>query len=391
MDLSYLRVLYIRASVYARTHVYTYIYISIILQYSTYVYLYTNTYRYVHIWLCSAPYSIQHRQVNQLCHSRRLRCPHLKIFGHPQCLTQDSVTKAALPQSLWFSHISAPITTGFTKPLPPTAVLAWQQEELWVKVEIVQNASGWAWEHASRCQVKFRGQQLHHAGSTVEEFCITPFGMTVGQAGSCCVLVSVLDLPPHGPAFSAAARVGDESLWSAWSDFGDLLQMLQPEVWSTDGCVIASSPLNRKMVLEWTPLCCALGAVPVECFATAVEVNTASREEVLLATSTYTARVDIIERGRHHLEVALHGFRPGMTYQFLLYAEAALPRLQGRNVQVAQSEHFHWPDVSEEWSSLVDWALPRPQPLDCRLMGGQVRLARGGMLCNCCLQVWHKS
>ena len=277
---------------------------------------------------------------------------------------QDDLAKAVLPQSLWFSHVSEPITTGFVPPLPPTLTLAWDRllSQLMVKVEFAPSrATSLAWKHASRCQVKFRDQES-------QEVCVM-LALTDNL-----ISIPISNLPAHGCEVSAAIRVGDASLWSPWSEFGERCQLLQPAVCSPNGHITVAGPVNHKVALDWSRLCCDLGTIPVECVVTLLQIHSESKDEVLLARCTCTAcskqhneDIHSDQSDRDHVEVAAHGFKPGERYQILLYAAAALPRLHPRkgpcSAPVARSEPFQWPDISEEWSCLVDWALPMPQPL----------------------------
>ena len=291
---------------------------------------------------------------------------------------QDSAAKNLLPQSLWFSHVSEPITTSFEAPLPPTLTLAYLCNQLVVQVEAPRSPGcpgpgvRDAWGQVQRCQVKFRGQLRE--GIRIEDCQTKPQSLTQGQvpAAKVCLSIPMSELPSDGFEHSAAVRVGDVSLWSCWSDFGDVLCMKQPAVWSLDGELGVSAPVNHKVTLAWRPLCCGLGAVPIDCAVTIVKVD-AANEEVLLGRCGRTARHDAggqnapSDQGEEdHLEVAAHGFQRGVVYQFFLYAKALLPQLSPQDswsLPVARSEPFQWPDVSEEWCCLVDWALPRPQPL----------------------------
>ena len=288
------------------------------------------------------------------------------------------MAKNLLPQSLWFSHVSEPITTSFEAPLPPRLMLAYPCSQLVVQVEASlgcpKRSPGDrdAWGQVQRCQVKFRGQLRE--GIRIEDCPAKPQSLTEGHvsAGKACLSIPIFEFPSDGLEYSAAVRVGDMSLWSCWSDFGDVLCMMQPAVWSSDGELGVSAPRNHKVTLTWSPLCCGLGAVPIDCAVTIVKVD-AVNEEVLLGRCSSTARHHASGQNapsdgdQDHLEVAAHGFQPAVVYQFLLYAKALLPRLQSPqdswSLPVARSKPLQWPTVSEEWCCLVDWALPRPQLL----------------------------
>ncbi|CAE7571748.1 Znhit6 [Symbiodinium sp. CCMP2456] len=292
------------------------------------------------------------------------------------CL-EDSVAKNLLPQSLWFSHVSEPITTSFEAPLPPTLILAYLCNQLVVQVEAARcrRSPGDCdpWGQVQRCQVKFRGQLRE--GIRIEDCHAKPQSLTEGHvsAAKACLSIPISEFPSDGLEYSAAVRVGDVSLWSCWSDFGDVLCMMQPAVWSSDGELGVSAPVNHKVTLSWSPLCCGLGAVPIDCVVTILK-DAVVHDEVLLGRCGRTARhhasgqnAPIDQGDQDQLEVAAHGFQPGVVYEFLLYAKALLPRLQSPqdswSLPVARSKPFQWPNVSEEWCCLVDWALPRPQQM----------------------------
>ncbi|CAE7206379.1 Znhit6 [Symbiodinium sp. CCMP2592] len=297
------------------------------------------------------------------------------------CL-EDSAAKNLLPQSLWFSHVSEPITTSFEAPLPPTLTLAYLCNQLVVQVEAPRcpgcpgPGDRLAWDQVQRCQVKFRGQLRE--GIRIADCQAKPQSLTQGQvpAAKVCLSIPISELPSDGFEYSAAVRVGDVSLWSCWSDFGDVLCMKQPAVWSSDGELWVFAPVNHKVTLAWRPLCCGLGAVPIDIAVTIVKVD-ATKDEVLLGRCGRTARhlastasgqnAPSDQGEQDHLEVAAHGFQPGVVYEVLLYAQALLPQLQSPqdawSLPLARSKPFQWPNVSEEWCCLVDWALPRPQQM----------------------------
>ncbi|CAE8646773.1 unnamed protein product, partial [Polarella glacialis] len=368
-------------------------------------------------------------------------------------LLEDDVARAALPQHLWFSEPSEPITIGFATPADPSMALSWERKLLALLVRLHASptptsgpiANGQKGQDsnnnssnnnkknknynndnnndmllpgnfghgdATRWQLRFRGAGA--AGGEPHTFEARAFelhelqaarasGGAVGNAAAGLSLVlPVHTLPLQGELdYAVSARLGNQFLWSDWSMFGTPLSLEVPELWCEgEGAKLsASKPVNRKVRLEWGPLYCGLGQVPVECMVSMIRLPDGRQEiqssdeatqvchdsEQTLAICRVTARcppessasgapqIDWHEPNK--LEVAIQGFQPGEHYQFLLRARHDFQRplhklsaaMQTEDLQtqdfsiVARSEPFQWPaQLDDEWSTLVDWSLPSP-------------------------------
>ena len=210
-------------------------------------------------------------------------------------------------------------------------------------------------------------------------FCSDPLATSevyhVDRMSPVAVRLPILSLPFQGNfSYVTSLRVGDDQLWSEWSDFGDPLLTALPEIWSRDGVVVASPPVKCKAKLDWAQLCCSLGPVPVECVISIVSDDGERLVAMTGCCAQGPGKLSIGPSLRDKLEVAVNGFDPGSTYHYILYARAQLPVLGGLHEgetlskldfkEVARSESFRWPSrLSDEWSCIVDWSLPIPQHL----------------------------
>lgn len=196
----------------------------------------------------------------------------------------------------------------------------------------------------------------------------------VDRKSSVTLLLPLISLPFAGNQhYAASLRLGDDYIWSEWSDWGGSMATTMPKIWSKDQVMAATKPVNCKVKLDWSQLCCDLGPIPVECVVT---MEAEGCETVQVAMTSCTAAAIGRPTLRDRLEVAINGFEPGMTYQFVLHAWAHLPLGQLCDAEslskmdfreVARSEAFQWPlGFSEEWSCMVNWSLPLPrQPWLC--------------------------
>ncbi|CAK9117573.1 unnamed protein product [Durusdinium trenchii] len=316
---------------------------------------------------------------------------------------KDPVARVFFPECLWLSEASAPMTIGFKAPGEVTAKLTWSNAELFIEVPLCE----WTQElfdekKVTHCQVKFQGHPV--GGSAVTSrpvrFCSEAMDVSelhyLDRRSPVTVLLPILSLPFEANfAYVASLRIGDDQLWSDWGDFGNRSTAVVtslPHIWSKDGEIVATTPVNCKAKLDWAQLCCSLGAVPLEVVISLATSETSSlsssaqtggqccersRERLVAMTSCTSCPSDKLPRGpsgpslRDRLEVAVNGFDPGTAYQFILYARAQLPVLGGMRegeslltlgfTEVARSKHFQWPSrLSEEWSCIVDWSLPLP-------------------------------
>ena len=178
-------------------------------------------------------------------------------------------------------------------------------------------------------------------------------------------------------AFGPTGVIGDLACPPASHRFGPRISWLQRQ-----------NPWIVRWSWIWLQLCCDLGAIPVECTVTMRAINEMNTDqdnhhdyERLIAMTSCTAQspqkmaLGPLGPFRDRLEVAINGFDPGATYQFILHARPHLPVL-GRSSrsstaetllkmefqEVARSEVFQWPSqLSEEWSCMVNWSLPVPR------------------------------
>ncbi|CAE8662176.1 unnamed protein product, partial [Polarella glacialis] len=369
-------------------------------------------------------------------------------------LLEDDVARAALPQHLWFSEPSEPITIGFATPADPSMALSWERKLLALLVRLHASptptsgpiANGQKGQDsnnnssnnnnnnknynnndnnndmllpvnfghgdATRWQLRFRGAGA--AGGEPHTFEARAFELhelqaaraSGGAAGNAAAGLSLVlpvhTLPLQGELdYAVSARLGNQFLWSDWSMSGTPLSLEVPELWCEgEGAKLsASKPVNRKVRLEWGPVYCGLGQVPVECMVSMIRLPDGRQEiqssdeatqvchdsEQTLAICRVTARcppessasrapqIDWHEPNK--LEVAIQGFQPGEHYQFVLRARHDFQRplhklsaaMQTEDLQtldfsiVARSEPFQWPaQLDDEWSTLVDWSLPSP-------------------------------
>ena len=296
-------------------------------------------------------------------------------------LAQDPVAKVLLPERLWFSEAIV-MTSGFEQPEAISPRLTWSKELL---VELAF-PSKWtqdcmAENHITQCQVRFQN------GLNGEIFCSEASLVSalyhVDRRSSVTWFLPLISLPFSGNChYVASLRLGNEHVWSDWSDFGSSMATAMPKVWSKDQ-LLATKPLNCKVKLDWQQLCCDLGPIPVECVISMAMMQEGHEsqqgQERLVAMTSCTAQSQKMAMPslRDRLEVAINGFDPGVTYHFTLYARAHLPILGGGSErsdaeslskldfqEVARSEPFQWPSrLSEEWSCTVDWSLPFPRNL----------------------------
>ena len=259
------------------------------------------------------------------------------------------------------------MTSGFEQPDIITPKLTWSKDQLFVELSFPPK---WTQEViteklVTQCQVRFQGNgqifcsevspvsALYHVDRKSPVTWFLPL-LSVGLVGNC-----------H---YAASVRLGNDHVWSDWSDWGGLMATTLPKIWSRDQLVLATKPMNCKVKLDWQQLCCDLGSIPIEC----VISMKADQQETLIAMTSCTAQNETRSTLRDRLEVAINGFDPGETYQFILHARAHVPLLGGRQdaetlskmefQEVARSETFQWPmRLSEEWSCMVDWSLPLPR------------------------------
>ena len=293
---------------------------------------------------------------------------------------QDPVARVLLPERLWFSEASIPLTCGFDQPDVISPKLTWSNQQLLVEISLSQWTQDLlAEKYVTQFQVRFQGDEgdiFYSDPSPVSAL------SHVNRQSPVTFFVSILSLPFRGNChYTASLRVGEDGLWSNWSDWGSGMSTSLPQIWSKDKLITATKPMNCKVKLDWLQLCCDLGAIPVECTVTMRAINEMNTDqdnhhdyERLIAMTSCTAQSPQMALGpfRDRLEVAINGFDPGATYQFILHARPHLPVL-GRSStaetllkmefqEVARSEVFQWPSqLSEEWSCMVNWSLPVPR------------------------------
>eukprot|EP00931_Biecheleriopsis_adriatica_P036361 TRINITY_DN20951_c0_g1_i1.p1 TRINITY_DN20951_c0_g1~~TRINITY_DN20951_c0_g1_i1.p1 ORF type:complete len:1886 (+),score=318.00 TRINITY_DN20951_c0_g1_i1:165-5822(+) len=310
---------------------------------------------------------------------------------------EDPIAKLLLPQHLWFSSSSAPIATAFETPSTQAASLVWESGSLSLSVPLLPGAPSWQTaaafcpQHATRCQARFSGSCV---GDRAEQHIFQSEPHSIGDLkelqsktpAAKALTLSLKSLPFRTSLeYRTSIRIGDAQRWSAWSDFGPAIDLTPPKIWCEGEVLSASQPLNRRVHLEWSPVRCCLGAIPVECMVCMVlvdEISASAASEQVLALCTCIAKVpelacheevfadssqpkpDWVDRDK--LDVIIQGFEPGATYQYVLYARPKLPlpscdANSSKFSALARSAVVQWPAcLDEEWSSLVDWSLPQP-------------------------------
>mmetsp|Transcript_123841 Transcript_123841/g.246394 ORF Transcript_123841/g.246394 Transcript_123841/m.246394 type:complete len:1760 (-) Transcript_123841:93-5372(-) len=339
----------------------------------------------------------------------------------------SAAARVSAAQHFWYSEPSSPMTTAFGAVQAPPTSLQWEDGRLQVGVTLILGAtcleasaavvpgedgsnspmafrvppSGFGHRFATRFQVRFHratAPELDRPSETDQHdqhgceleagwLCdLSEMGNSNGAQGGAVaskvrlVLLSVERCPiKYGESYAFSARIGDAHTWSDWSSRGLPVKIAMPPLRCPGGVLQASTPENRKVTLEWDPLVCSFGRVPVECLVSMVnvpeelaleglpagqQVSLDCSDQLLLhlRVTAPPARLGQPEEPKPRAEVTILGFEPGQHYQFILRARHdVLGVAETIFTEVARSATFRWqPRLDEEWSAAIDWSIPVP-------------------------------